>query len=82
MHADDLDVSLNRGRWLILRCQGCHVWYRFHDDDLSEHRILDELATFVPKHMECGGQIDVSVLPAQRHAPSAAHPAAEATPAE
>ena len=75
-------MSLDHGRWLILRCQGCHVWYRFHDDDLTEHRILDELAAFVPKHMECGGQIDVSVLPAQRHATRATRPTTEPAAAE
>ena len=52
---------------MILRCQGCRDWRRFHDDDLEESRVSDELATFIPAHQFCGGQIDVAVLPAQRH---------------
>ena len=60
-------MSLDRGRWLILRCQGCHDWQRFHDDELDENRIVDELAAFIPAHQWCAGPIDVAVIPAQRH---------------
>ncbi len=55
---------------MILRCQGCQAWHCFHDDDAHESRIVDEMAAFLPAHVDCGAHIDVAVLPAQRHAPA------------